>query len=90
MTKEQQPSIDSGPAYLFIEHSMLQPETLDQLAREFILREYANDGWVDHDLDLAVAKAIKRIERGEYLITFDPETESVGIIDRKDPALRTP
>ena len=85
-------SLKSGPAGLprFIEHSMLQPETLDQLAREFILREYANDGWVDHDLDLAVAKAIKRIERGEYLITFDPETESVGIIDRKDPALRTP
>ncbi|MCX6125215.1 MAG: YheU family protein [Proteobacteria bacterium] len=90
MTKDQQSSPDSGTAYLFIEHSLLQPETLNQLAREFILREYANDSCADHDLDAAVGRAIKRIVRGEYLITFDPETESVGILDGRDPSLRAP
>lgn len=72
-------------SYLIIDPATLKIETVASLVKEFVLREQANDA--AFDLDEAVVKAQTLIKKGSLLITFDPLTESVGIIDSRDPAL---
>lgn len=64
---------------LIIDPSLLKPDTLEHLAKEFILREATQDGGHNVDLDAEIPKVVARIRRGDCLVTFDPVTESVGV-----------
>jgi uncharacterized protein YheU (UPF0270 family) len=69
---------------VIVDPSSLQTETLARLAREFILRESHDDASAERDMNVEVAKVIYRLRSGECLITFDPDSESVGVILAKD------
>jgi uncharacterized protein YheU (UPF0270 family) len=69
---------------VIVDPHSLQPDTLARLAREFILRESHENGSFDRDMTTEVAKVIYRLKSGECLISFDPATESVGVVLAKD------
>lgn len=73
--------------YVIVDPKALQDETLASLAKEFVLREQGNDDGSGFDLEAAIERAQNLIKKGTLLITFDPETDSVGVIDRSDPAV---
>lgn len=75
-------------AHVIIDPNSLQAQTLKHLATEFVLREQANDSIFDADLDAHVEQALLQIKNRTILITFDPDTESVGVIHSKHPALK--
>lgn len=77
---------DAQAPYVLVEPSSLRPETLANLAKEFVLREQGEDGGGGFNLEAAITRAQLLIKKGTLLITFDPETQSVGVIDRQDPA----
>lgn len=79
MTDTQSTDAD-GITHLIISPDVLQDETLDNLAKEFVLREQANDCDSEFDLEAGIAQAKQLIKKGELLITFDPKTESVGVL----------
>ncbi len=68
---------------VIVDPATLQPETLSNLAREFILRE-SHDDAIPSDLDTLVQNVITRIKKRECLITFDVTSESVGVILARD------
>ena len=76
-------------AHVIVDPNSLQSETLTRLATEFVLREQANDSISDSDLDASVARALLQIKNRTILITFDPDTESVGVIHSANPALKS-
>lgn len=64
---------------IVVDPALLQPETLEHLAKEFILREAGQDAAHNVDLATEIPKVLKRLRRGECILTFDPATESVGV-----------
>jgi len=67
---------------LTISPALLSEEALHHLAREFLLREQGQENW-SNDLDLEISRVVASIQRGEFLITYDALTESVGIKDQR-------
>ena len=74
---------ETGPAYLILDPKLLQEETLNNMAREFILREQAQDYSPAINIEHQIASAVRRMYSGELLLTFDPENESVGIMPKE-------
>lgn len=73
--------------HVIVDPKDLQAETLVQLATEFVLRENANDS-SDQDISGAVEEAVLKLKKKIYLIVFDPDTESVGVVDRDHPSMK--
>lgn len=76
-------------AHVIVDPDSLQPETLKRLATEFVLREQANDSVCDAVLEEQVTEALRQMKRRVILITFDPDTESVGAIHSNHPILKS-
>lgn len=72
---------DDQPPPMEVPWDALAPETLEHLAREILLREMDHNHAGDDDDVLAkrVAGLVGRIKRGEFVLTFDPASESVGV-----------
>ena len=72
---------DDQPPPMEVPWEALAPETLEHLAREVLLREMDHNHASDDDAVLAkrVAGLLGRIKRGEFILTFDPASESVGV-----------
>jgi len=73
---------DSLPILVPPEH--LNQDTLRQLAIEFLLRETGNDISESGVTEDRISRVLNALRKKTHFITFDPVTESAGIIDAKN------
>jgi uncharacterized protein YheU (UPF0270 family) len=57
----------------------ISPEALDNIVREFILREGTDYGAVEISLETKLKQVHAQIKKGDVKIIFDPNTESVTL-----------
>ena len=62
----------------------LNQDTLRQLAIEFLLRETGNDISESGVTDDRISRVLNALRKKTHFITFDPVTESAGIIEAKN------
>lgn len=72
-----------------IPHRSLSEAALHGVVESFVLREGTDYGQRDHSLEEKVAAVMRQLDRGEAVIAFDPETESVSIVVASPPGRRT-
>jgi uncharacterized protein len=69
---------------MIIPYQQLSPEALNGLIEEFITREGTDYG----EEEITLARKVKQVERqlasGEVVIVFDPTSESVSLLTRRD------
>ncbi|NIP73340.1 MAG: YheU family protein [Gammaproteobacteria bacterium] len=63
-----------------IPYDHLEPDTLRALVEEYVTRAGTDYGEVEVPLPTKVRQVIARLERGEAVITYDPETKSCDIV----------
>jgi uncharacterized protein YheU (UPF0270 family) len=73
---DQQPGVE-------VPHDQLSPEALRGVIESFVLREGTEYGERDVSLDTKITQVLHQIERGEALIVFDPNTETIDVIVKK-------
>jgi hypothetical protein len=71
---------------MIIPHQQLSAEALDGLIEEFITREGTDYGWEEVALASKVTQVRRQIERGDVVIVFDPASESVSLLTKRDAA----
>ncbi|PWI33694.1 hypothetical protein DI392_09545 [Vibrio albus] len=69
---------------MIIPWQQIDPDTLDNLIREFILREGTDYGMEEVSLDKKVEQVRNQIESGEAVVLFSELHETVDIRLRKD------
>lgn len=69
---------------MIIPHERLAPETLDSLIESFITREGTDYGSLEYSLEEKVEQVRRQIHRGEVVIVFDYETESINLLPRHE------
>ena len=57
----------------------LQSETLTAIIEEFISREGTDYGLHETSLEQKVLQVMKQLERGDVVVTFDPESQSCDL-----------
>ncbi len=62
----------------------LNQDILRQLAIEFLLRETGNDISESGVTEDRISRVLNALRKKTHFITFDPVTESVGIIEAKN------
>ena len=67
-----------------IPYRELPEETLRRLIESFVLREGTDYGHSDHSLEDKVERVKRQLSTGAVVIVFDPETESVNILTRRE------
>ena len=58
----------------------LSPDALRGVVESFVLREGTDYGTYEYSLEQKVAHVMRQLEKGEALIMFDPNTESVQLV----------
>jgi len=58
----------------------LSTDALRSVVEAFVLREGTDYGAYEYSLEQKVAHVMRQLEKGEALIMFDPNTESVDIV----------
>lgn len=66
----------------------LSDETLQSLIESFVLREGTDYGAHEVSLDKKIQQVRRQILSGDVKIVFDPETESVHLMTRRDFTLK--
>ena len=66
-----------------VPHTELAPSTLRAVIESFVLREGTDYGVQDASLDRKVADVMRQLERREAVILYDPGTDSVDIVVRR-------
>lgn len=69
---------------MIIPHQQLSAPALRGLIEEFITREGTDYGLSETSLDTKVDQVQRQIERGEVVVVFDPASESVSLLPRRD------
>ena len=72
---------------MIIPHDQLSPDTLRGLIEEFITRDGTDYGEHEVTLDQKVQQIQRQMTRGDIVIVFDPATESVSLLTRRDAEL---
>lgn len=67
---------------MIIPHEQLSADALRGLMEEFITREGTDYGW-ETSLERKVEQVKAQIERGDVVIVFDPATETVSLLTRR-------
>ena len=67
-----------------IPYRELAEETLQRLIESFVLREGTDYGHSDYSLEDKVERVKRQLSTGAVVIVFDPETESVNILTRRE------
>lgn len=62
----------------------ISADALAGVIESFIFRDGTDYGAVEASCEVKVAHILKQIDRGEVLITFDPNTESVSLITKSE------
>lgn len=69
---------------MIIPHERLAPETLDSLIESFVMREGTDYGNSECSLRDKVEQVRCQIKKGEVIIAFDYQTESINLLPRRD------
>lgn len=65
-------------------HAELSADALRGVVESFVLREGTDYGDREVAFDTKVAQVIRQLERGEAGIVFDPLTETIDIVVRRN------
>ena len=74
---------DQGEEPVFVSVEALKPETLRNLAEEFVTREGTDYGHTERSLDQKVEGLMKQLRSGEARICYETKTGSIHIIARQ-------
>lgn len=69
---------------MIIPPERLTPDTLTALIESFITREGTDYGVEEVSLEQKVEQVRKQLDRGEVLILYDTETDSINLLPRRD------
>lgn len=75
---------------MIVPWQQLDPDTLDNLIREFVLREGTDYGETEFSLDDKVRQVNRQLQSGEAVIVFSELHESVDIQLKKETFRREP
>ncbi len=70
------------PEPVIVPHTALSPDVLRSVIESFVLREGTDYGTVEFTLDQKVARVLGQLRSGRAQIVFDPEFETVSIVER--------
>lgn len=73
-----------SPNCIEVPREQLSEELLNAVIEHFVLREGTDYGSVEVSLDAKVSQVRRQIERGEVKIVFDPSSESVTLMTKRD------
>ena len=65
-----------------VPYTRLTADVLRRIAEEFVTRDGTDYGAVEKTLDEKVAHVTRQLERGEAVIVFDAESETINIVRR--------
>lgn len=63
-----------------VDYTLINPDTLDNLVAEIILREATDYGAVEKSFEQKKARLLEQIKSGKASIVYDSTTESCNII----------
>jgi uncharacterized protein YheU (UPF0270 family) len=66
-----------------VPHTELRHDLLRAVVESFVLREGTDYGETEVPFEQKVSRVIRQLERGEAQILFDPATQSVDIVVRR-------
>jgi uncharacterized protein YheU (UPF0270 family) len=69
------------PQPVVVPYTELTADLLHAVVESYVLREGTDYGEKEFSLDDKVAHVISRLKRGDARIVFDPESETVSIIN---------
>jgi uncharacterized protein len=69
------------PEPVVVPYTELAADLLHAVVESYVLREGTDYGEKEFSLEEKVAHVISRLKRGEARIVFDPESETVSIIN---------
>ena len=79
--ENDKPAEISGPVE--VPHTELSRDALRGVVESFVLREGTEYGERDVSIDRKVADVMRQLERGEAVILYDPETDSIDIVVKR-------
>lgn len=71
---------DDAPTHILVPHEQIAVETLDRLLAEVALRDDTDYGDAPLSLELRITRAREALCRGELVIVFDLESETVSLV----------
>lgn len=71
---------------MIIPPERLAPDTLTALIESFITREGTDYGMEEVSLEQKVEQVRKQLDRGEVVIVYDTETDSINLLPRREAA----
>lgn len=74
---------------MIIPQSALSADALIGVIKEFVLREGTEYGLNDVPLDTKVAQVQRQLDRGDVVIVFDSESESIDIVSKSSARYKT-
>ena len=74
---------------VMVPHTEIPAGTLRALIESFVLREGTDYGEREFSFEQKIAHVMRRLERGEAQILFDPDTASVSIAAAGEPPTGT-
>jgi uncharacterized protein YheU (UPF0270 family) len=72
------------PEPVIVPHAGLSADALRGVIEAFVLREGTEYGSRDVELDAKVDAVLRQLDRNEAAIVFDPVTESIDIVVRRN------
>jgi hypothetical protein len=63
-----------------VPHTELAPATLRRVVESYVLREGTDYGEREFTFEEKVAHVLDQLDRGEALITYDPLTETINLV----------
>jgi hypothetical protein len=73
---------------MIIPQSALSQEALIGVIKEFVLREGTEYGPTDVPLETKVKQVQRQLDRGDVVIVFDQESESIDIVSKTSSRYR--
>ena len=80
-------SASDRPPPVVVPYRELSAEALRGVVESFVLREGTDYGEREVPLESKVLQVMAQLRRGEAEILFDPVTESIGIVVRRERGL---
>lgn len=83
---EREPAVahDDEPVELEVPFEQLSAAAQRGVIEEFVTREGTDYGHVEVSLDDKVAAVRRQIDRGEVILIFDPKSERVNLVSRRE------
>ena len=75
----------ADPKFVVVPHTELAADLLHAVVESFVLREGTDYGEREQTLAEKVARVMGQLKKGEANIVFDPESESVSIVQARLP-----